>query len=440
MSLTLPAMKGRMGETDYYILSMKAGELVRTIIEPKDMPGWDHEKIEEIYQRKIQFSRIRNQIVPYLVNNKSRFFGAIIAAIPNFEKNVQFQSIKELHAVTESKLDASEREAVSGIGLLTISGGAIMLPLDGQHRIKALEFAIYAKDERQNPIPNLKPHQDLSDEDISVILVPYDPIKARNIFTRVNRYARRPSSNETIVTDDDNIYSIIARKIANGIGGRLVKYTTPNLTIRDPHFTTLATLQTSAREILKRSLPSQDSTVSSQIAQIDETQRPPEEFIDFCTDYVRDVWNHLLSKIEIFADATSVITEDDDDMRREIRKANLLGKPATQDCLVRAYMALTEPPTRMTPDEACRRLNAIPWLITNSNVEQVWQNVLWTGDEKTGKMLTTSANRTLATNIIAYMAGEKLSKKDIENLLENYRDQFPDSQKSKRNLPPKVSV
>ena len=120
--------------------------------------------------------------------------------------------MKDLHAVTESKLNGHEREVASSIGLLTISGGTYMVPLDGQHRPKALEFAIYAMDEKKNPIPNMTPNPPLADEDISVLLVPYEPLKARNIFTRVNRYARRPSSNETIVTDDDNIYSIIARR------------------------------------------------------------------------------------------------------------------------------------------------------------------------------------------------------------------------------------
>ena len=63
MSTTLPAMKGRMGDTDYYILSMKAGELVEKIKEPKEMPGWDDEKIEEIYQRKIQYSRVGIKLI-----------------------------------------------------------------------------------------------------------------------------------------------------------------------------------------------------------------------------------------------------------------------------------------------------------------------------------------------------------------------------------------
>ena len=81
MSSTLPAMKGRMGDMDYYLMSLKASELVNLVKEPKNMPGWDNEKIEEIYQRKINYGRVRNQIAPYLANNKtSRFFGSLIVA------------------------------------------------------------------------------------------------------------------------------------------------------------------------------------------------------------------------------------------------------------------------------------------------------------------------------------------------------------------------
>ena len=39
MSSTLPAMRGRMGNTEYYLLSMKAAELVKLVTEPKNMPG-----------------------------------------------------------------------------------------------------------------------------------------------------------------------------------------------------------------------------------------------------------------------------------------------------------------------------------------------------------------------------------------------------------------
>ena len=73
-------------------------------------------------------------------------------------------------------------------------------------------------------------------------------------------------------------------------------------------------------------------------------------------------------------------------------------------------MNLTELPTKMSPEEACERLNAIPWLITNENIEKVWVNVLWIGGEKEGKILTKTDNRKLAASIIGYMAGEQLRR------------------------------
>ena len=58
MATTVPAMKGRLGNTDYYILSMKAQELVDKVKIPKEMDEWEDESIEERYQREINYHRV----------------------------------------------------------------------------------------------------------------------------------------------------------------------------------------------------------------------------------------------------------------------------------------------------------------------------------------------------------------------------------------------
>ena len=40
MPNTVPAMKGRLGNTDYWILSMKAQEIVDKVKIPKEMKEW----------------------------------------------------------------------------------------------------------------------------------------------------------------------------------------------------------------------------------------------------------------------------------------------------------------------------------------------------------------------------------------------------------------
>lgn len=429
MSSTVPAMKGRMGTVDYYLLSMKAAELVKLVTEPKNMPGWDDEKIEEIYQRKLNYNRVRNQIAPYLSNNKeTRFFGSLIVAALNFDDNVIFQPLTKNPAVSVAKLGPEQNEAASKIGMLTLHGGIVMVPLDGQHRLKALAFAMSGKDQKGADIPGIQVDTDLANEDVSVILVPYDSEKARRIFTRVNRYARRPTASETFVTDDDDVFAVLARHIANRIGGRLVKYTQPSLTVRDPHFTTLAILRASCKEIIEHSAPPHKVKVDS---------LPDEDIVKTYRTLAADVWDRLLGRIDVFRDATSNRSEDGDDGRREIRKTNLLGKPVAQECLVSAYMTLTGAPTNMHWERACRQLNALPWAIASENISTVWQNVLWSGGTD-GKILT--KNRVMSTRLISYMAGEVLDDEQQQALLDAYRSLFPDDQRSGRSLPPVVDT
>ena len=429
MSSTVPAMKGRMGNTDYYLMSLKARELVNLVKEPKNMPGWDDEKIEEIYQRKINYQRVRNQIAPYLANNKdSRFFGSLIVAAFNFDDKVEFTPLNDIAAVNASRLRPDEKEAGSKIGMLTLHGGIMMVPLDGQHRLKALEFAMLGKDQSGKDIPGISVDPLLADEDISAILVPYDPDKARRIFTRVNRYARRPSAAETYVTDDDDLFAVLARRVANQIGGRLVKYTHPTLTVRDGEFTTLAILHACCKHIVNHTLPKPIP---------DKAQRPDfsVDIAQACEQTVLSLWSRLLHRIEVFTEATADPSEDGDAGRVDIRRKNLLGKPVPQECLVWAYLALTEGVTKMPWKEACQRLNALPWAMTQENLGDVWQSVLWSGGTD-GRIIT--KNRRISSRLIAYMAGEILTEDADQQLLNDYRALFPETVRAEKSLPARV--
>jgi DNA sulfur modification protein DndB len=91
----IPAIRGKIGSTEYYIATMKASEVVNSLRIPKDMPDWGHESIEERYQREINYKRVRDQIAPYIANDPDRFFNALIVDILNSE-GVTFDPLSEL--------------------------------------------------------------------------------------------------------------------------------------------------------------------------------------------------------------------------------------------------------------------------------------------------------------------------------------------------------
>lgn len=421
MPTTVSALKARLGNTDYYILSMKAKELADKVTIPRELAGWEDMSIEERYQRDLNYTRVRNQIAPYLANNNSRFFGAIIVAAMNFGDEVSFEPLSD---VTTRNLPGLYKAAATAMGFLTFKGGEVLIPLDGQHRLKAIQFAVSGRDEKGRDIAAIpSPSMELADEDVTVILIAHVREKARSIFTHVNLYAKKPTTGENIVTNDDDIFAVLAREVTNDlISGRLVKFKSNTLTKTDPEFTTLAIVYNCNQEIVKGNFPR---------GKINKTQLPNSPDIDLYRQKVREVWEHLLKRIDVFADALTDGGHTGDDKRREIREANLLGKPVTQECLVRAFVRLTNHPTNLSMEEACERLNRLPWAIDSENL-RVWDRVLWTGGMD-GKIIT--KNRKLTTDIIAYLAEEKLDSDQKAELLGDYRRQFPESEREGKQLP-----
>ena len=422
MATTVAAMKAELGSTSYYILSMKAKELEKSVTIPKEWDGWEDLSVEERYQRDINYARVKKQIAPYLARDDNRFFGAVIVAAQNFDHETAFEPLSD---VLKRTLPNLYRTVASSIGFLTFSGGELLVPLDGQHRLKAIKFALEGKDERDRDIPGLKPSTKLGQDDVTVILVPYEKSKAREIFTRVNRYAKPTTTGQNIVTDDDDICAVITRKVANDIiGGRLAKYNSNTIRPKDAEFTTLSIIYNCNKDIIEKTFCE---------GRLDTTQLPDQSKQDLFKDKCYEVWETLKDSIDTFADALSDPDESGDAKRIEIRSGSLLGKPVTQECLVRAFLILTGKTVNFSSMEACDRLNRLPWGIDNEENLKIWDQILWTGGTTHGRVLT--KNRTLAVEMIAYMAGRPLSEEQLQQLLSDYRNKFPESRASTLELP-----
>lgn len=421
MSLTVPTMKARMGNTNYFIISMKAEDLANKVKIPREMDDWGVKTLEERYQRMLDYNRVKKQIAPYLANNKSRFFGSVIVALQNFSSEKAFHP---LHASVTKKLTPSQQSDAEPFGFLTFTGGEVWVPLDGQHRLKAVQFAVSGRDERDREIDDiLIPNRELAADDVTVILVDFELERARDIFTHVNLYAKKTPTGQNIVTNDDDAFAITAREVANKqLNERLVKFTSNTLTKRDHHFTTLAIVYNCNKEIIETNFPK---------GAVKKDVRPAAQRLAGFSRKTTEVWKALVEQVEMFSTALSDPDRTGDGKRRELRAGNLLGKPVAQECLVGAYLRLVQSPNRLTSKEACRRLNQLPWAQTPGNLE-IWDRLLWTGGTD-GKIVT--KNRTLIKRVVTYMAGGKLSKTEHGDLLNEYRQLFPDSEREHKKLP-----
>lgn len=419
----IPAIKARLGSTDYYILSMKAGALANTAIIPSEVDNWAAKTVEEKFQRNIKYARVEKQIAPYLVRNKNRFFGSIIIAAENFSDD-QFESLSML--ADAGVVPAAYRNATEGVGVINFTGGEVLIPLDGQHRIKAIKYAISGRGKKDQELDfgaGFGPDTKLADENVCVILVPYSQSWARKVFIIVNKFAKTTTLSENIIINDDDIVACITRKIANDvIGAELVDIEKPNLNESSGSFTTLVTIYKCTEKILKMQfgdkflpkyrveLPSEDTKIAFESFSI-------------------DIWKKLTRDIDKWQLAIEDKRSTGDDYRRDLRKSNLLGRPIVHRSLLPAYIRLTA--SGLSHKKACENLNNIEWATSESRVARPeWQSVFIAHNNK-----MTNKEVPLAIDIIAYMACEDINTRTKEKLFENYKNNH---WKSGVALPPRV--
>jgi DNA sulfur modification protein DndB len=402
MATTLAAIHGNFGETEYWLTTMTVGELLRTVRLPKELPDWDDLSIEERYQRDINITRVCKEIAPYFAKDEYRFSGALVVAITDDEEIV-FEKWSDIGR--ESSVPVNYRRAANNVGFLTLPDEAILIPLDGQHRVKALAFAIDGKDDKGEAIPNMRSNPEVRKDQISVILVRFDTVGARRIFNKINRYAKPTAKADNLITDDDDAMAVITRKLLTEDGvipARLVKIGANTLNKVAPEFTTLATFYNANVAIVERLGLS--GTVRP--SQINPDQR------ELVSERLRDYWQGLLSRIELWVKAISDPTEKGDDIRRKIRETCLLGKPVGQLALVLGYLYMLDRCKGVSEPDLCARLNRINW-----DVEEImWRGVLMNPN---GRIMSGKSTVNRASQFIAHLGGMELSEEERVGLLDH---------------------
>ena len=410
MPTAVPAMRGHFGSTEFFLITMHAKELSDKLIIPKDMEGWDDLRLEERFQREVNYNRVKKLIAPYLARDQDRFFGAFIVAMKNHE-GVTFEEIGSV-AKGMPHLYAN---AAKAFGFLNFQGNEILFPLDGQHRVAAIRFAISGRDEKGKEIFGLVPNDDVANDMCTVILVRYDEDgrKARRIFNKVNRYAKPTTKGENLITADDDIIAVIAREdIANEIiGSRLVRYQSNALSKKAHEFTTLSTVYEATRAVL------QDAVCKK----IDTTSLPDEDAQLLYKNTANKFWTELCNRIAVFRDGLQDPEDTGDEARRQIRADSLLGKPFCHWMLVEAILRLRkEQPdgSRLNWSKVANLINRVDW----APDKEMWQGVVMTGT----RIMSGKANIMFAARFLGYYLGEPLDEEALETLRSDYQSRFGD--------------
>ncbi len=406
MATTVPALRGKFGNTEYWLTTMSIGEFIQKVRFPQDLEGWedgDEENLEERYQRKINVQRIRKSIAPYFATDPNRFSGSLVLAVMNSE-DMQFESLDEMGG-GRSSLPQLYKSAAREMGFLTFQGQEVLVPLDGQHRAKAFKFAIDGADDNNRPIASMRANQELARDQVTAILIRWNPQKARLIFNKINRYAKPTVKGDNLITDDDDAVAVMTREfIGKGsiINSRLVRIGANTLNSAAIEFTTLATFYDATLEIVN----------GLGIAGSGSPRTMTKERREAVTHNVKAIWERVLTGIDLFVKALEDATPAGDDTRKRIREDTLLGKPIGQLALVRAFMLMRERCEGIADEELCARLNLINWSVTN----RMWEGVLMNPN---GRVMSGKGTVNRAREFIAHLGGVTLNLKEVDVLREH---------------------
>ena len=409
MAITRPALRGTMGSTTYYEITMTARELTNSVRPARETDSWASASIDERIQREVNRSRVMSSIVPYLAQHPDRFFGSFIVLVP--KGAVEFESLTDL----VGKLPAAYRSSSQNIGYLTIDKGELVA-LDGQHRLLAFREVIQGG-------TNLGPlWSEVGDDEVCVLLIEAESAqKTRRIFNKVNRHAKPTGRSDNIITSEDDGYALVTRRLldtdldapfatrtVNDQQYEPVNWTSNTLPPKTWKLTTISALYESVQDILSYEGYKGFSEKESPIA-------PDEDTLATAYEKAAAWWEDILA-MDVYKSALkdpSTIPNvrfDADDPH------TLLLRPVGQMALVKGLVAALQAANGgLSRAQAIQRVNQLDFSCPPSSI---WRDTIVRAD---GRMVARKEAYDLASRLIAYMiAADVMTEETKQHLWEDW--------------------
>lgn len=416
----VPALKARMGDWQYYVTVMKLGKIARECQLAEAIHA--NQDLDDLIQRAIQ-DRVHKEMVPYLLNEPQRFYGALVVAV--YGGDPSFSPVK----VAEHELLDDKDSHSYGFGLLRFDGSQIYYALDGQHRLKSIQEAI-----SKNP--------DLAKEEISVIILKHEQTtdglqRTRRLFSTLNRRAKPTSAGMNIAIDEDDGIAIVTRRLVkeNEILKNLVSTKLNSKTISrskaDYSFMTTLSAFYDTNEILLSAFEG-GLDIDKKFKQF----RPSYKELDAHYTYLENLWILMLEKCPGFdlilqgkkkpGDIRQCTDNNNisvlDESGKPVAGGNVFARPIGQ--FVIAEVLKTVGIQGKSMEDA---IDAIMNNISMDINESPWVRVIW--NPSTQRIMGTKSERSLLSSMISHALGLRINTK-IKDLKQKYRDTVEDEKAS----------
>jgi DNA sulfur modification protein DndB len=424
----VPALQARMGDWKYYVTVMKIGKIARECRLAEEIHT--DKDLDDLIQRAIT-DRVAKEMVPYLLNEPQRFYGALVVAVYGGEPEFSLVRVDE-----HELLDDKDRSSY-GFGLLRFDGSQVYYALDGQHRLKSMQEAI-----RMQP--------DLAKEEITVIILKHEESteglrRTRRLFSTLNRTAKPTSSGMNIAIDEDDAVAIVTRRlvkesdilkgmVSNTLGSKQINPGKKN----DPYITILPALY-EVNEILL-SAYNEGMQIDNKFKQF----RPSDDNLDEYYLFLENIWREMLNccpdfnyvksgnkkpgELRLLIDSDGLPVFDDE--QKVIPGGNVFMRPIGQYVIAEVVK------------QAGIQRKSIPEVIqaimTNVSMDidnAPWVGLIWNRSKRT--IVGTKKEQAIIVAIICHALGLKKphnvkSKKSLKvrDLKQEYRDMIGDPKAS----------
>ena len=192
--MRVPALKGRLGGVDFYIITLTLGEVPRFIVgTDPNLPA----KLRE--NRRANPTRFA-EIADYMVCNPNDYrFSALTCTYGKNDGN------KEPRNWEPADPNASVGSPGWMLGMLTLNQQDPLIIVDGQHRLGAIEKAIEIESELRN-------------DSIAVVLFPYIELSVnQQLFSDLNRTAKPPTKSLNILFNYRDVENRVVQSVVERV-------------------------------------------------------------------------------------------------------------------------------------------------------------------------------------------------------------------------------
>lgn len=302
-----PGMRAHMGRWSYYVVKMTMREVAEGVKFASDV--YSNKTLDDALQRTLDESRVKRDLVSYLQRQQDRFFNSLVVAAiggapkwypVSIEDDPRFEVFRD-----DERLNTT-------FGILSFDGSQNYYALDGQHRLSAIKALVHPQSDAHRDAP-----QGFDREEVSVLIVVPDKVedesefreRYRRLFGNLNRYAKPMDQVTNIIMDEDDVFSILTRRLVsdhpffavtgNDADSYRVKTTKgKNLAKTDAFFTSLETLY-AMNETLLSTRARRNAGWGPEGAELKlfKRFRPDDEVIDSLYDELAMYWDGMISAV-----------------------------------------------------------------------------------------------------------------------------------------------